>query len=483
MQMFRKMGDEVVLIYNPRNEGVEVGENIKILDSAAGRGLIVQVIEQSLVDLTGILEEIVRSESLGEIEVEEHVSSEFEKYRLDVRNMKFARAKIRKEITVQDGQENIADWTGWVPDRSAEATPIEDEWLIGKLGIAKENFKHPIAIGETAYTKRPFVMSAFHLQGITLIVGKKGTGKSHVAKALLLGLIDQGAKGIIFDINDEYSAMRHSEKGRRSPYYDKIIPLDPGANLRFTLPYIGSDVFFDVIQTTMGLPEASAYELKNIWSDIEKAKQLSFTNLGVRATDSLDARILGAITRRLDRMSQTNLFVDRETQATTLEVELKKIEGGGALVINLKMKNKDTIDLVVQTVLRKTQELLETGFHPLFIFAEEAHMYLRETNWADAVTRMRHLGTYQIYMTNTPTEIRPLVIRQADNLFLFHLTEFMNLQHVTPATRIDPETIQQVAKALPFRTCLAVGDATNHYPFVIRTVFASSDSWKDQALL
>ena len=201
-----------------------------------------------------------------------------------------------------------------------------------------------------------------------------------------------------------------------------------------------------------------------------KRDNLSFENLRNAAENTLDKRILGAITRRLDRMQQTNLFSDDPAKAITLEDKLDDIREGGALVINLKMKNKDTVDLVVQTVLRKIQEILERGYSPLFIFAEEAHMYLRETNWDDAVTRMRHLGTYQIYMTNTPTEIRPLVIRQADNLVLFHLTEPGDIQHISPATKIDPETIEQVAKALPFRTCLIIGEATNHYPFIIETV-------------
>lgn len=183
----------------------------------------------------------------------------------------------------------------------------------------------------------------------------------------------------------------------------------------------------------------------------------------------MDGKTRGAVIRRLDLLRQTDLFVDSEAYATTLEAELEKIANGGAITINLKMKNKNTMDLVVQAVLRKLQELLEKGLDSLFIFAEEAHMYLRETNWADAVTRMRHLGTYQIYMTNTPTAIRQLVIRQADNLFLFHLTEPSDLEHVTPATRIDPETLQQVARALPPRTCLAVGEMTTHYPFVIKT--------------
>jgi len=100
MQMFRKFGDEVYLIYNPRTENVEVGESIKVLDESIGRGLIVQVIEQSLVDLAGILEDIIRVESIGEVDVREYTSADYEKYHHDVRNMKFARAKIRKEVIV-----------------------------------------------------------------------------------------------------------------------------------------------------------------------------------------------------------------------------------------------------------------------------------------------------------------------------------------------------------------------------------------------
>jgi len=451
--MFRKIGDEVILVYNPRHDSVEVGENVKIIDEKIKRGLLVQIIEQSLVDLTGILEDIVRAESIEKMNIEEHVPPEYEKYRLDVKNMKFARAKIRKELKISDENEEIVDWTGWVPDRSAKVEPVDDDWILTKMEIGKQFYKYPILIGQTAYTAKDLIISAHNLQGITIIVGKKGTGKSHLAKALLLGLIDNGAMGLVFDINDEYSAMRFNPDGSESSYFDKLIPLDPGVNLRFTLPYIGADVFFDVIQTAMGLPE--------------QAGNLSFSQLRQAAENTLDRRILGAITRRLDRMEQTGLFTDDPAEATELEREFEKIKEGGAVVINLKLKSKDTIDLVVQTILSKLQEMLEQGYPPIFIFAEEAHFYLRETDWANAVTRMRHLGTYQIYMTNTPTEIRPLVIRQTDNLFLFHLTEDRDLNHVSPAAKIDPETVTQIAKALPVRRCLAVGEITNHYPFIL----------------
>jgi hypothetical protein len=467
MQVFEKIGDEIILVYNPREkEEVEVGENLRILDKARGRGVIVQVIEENLVDLPGILEDLVRRESLTHVKVTEHAPSATEKYIMDVKNMKFARTKIRKELYIDENGEKLADWTGWVPDRSALVTVVDDDWIFEKLGVGKKFYKHPILLGDTSYSRRQLISSAYHFQGITLIVGKKGTGKSHLAKAILLGLIDQGARGIVFDINDEYSAMQYNEDGTKSPYFNKIIRLDPGENLRFTLEYVGPEVFYDVMET-IGVKEASAIELRNIWERLASAEQLTFSQLQAESDKVSNAHIRDALTRRLQRLARTQLFTDDLEAAVKLEDELEKLSNGGALVVNLKAKDKVTCDIVVQTILSKLQELLEQGAQPIFIFAEEAHLYLREVNWAEAVTRMRHLGTYQLYMTNTPTEIRPLVIRQADNLFLFHLTEQQDLQHVSPAAKIDSETVTMVAKALPLRRCIVVGEATKHYPFVI----------------
>jgi hypothetical protein len=139
----------------------------------------------------------------------------------------------------------------------------------------------------------------------------------------------------------------------------------------------------------------------------------------------------------------------------------------------LKAKSRVVRDVVVQTVLSKVQLLRDLatrgkeGISPLFLFAEEAHMYISETSWDDIITRMRHLGTFQFYMTNTPLSLPILVIRQADNVFLFHLASETDIRHVAPAAKIDEDTIIAVARALPERRCLAIGTATNDYPFVI----------------
>jgi hypothetical protein len=90
----------------------------------------------------------------------------------------------------------------------------------------------------------------------------------------------------------------------------------------------------------------------------------------------------------------------------------------------------------VQTILSRLQGLLERrSLPPVFVFAEEAHLNLGETDWLEAVTRMRHLGMYQVYLTNTPTRVPNLIVREVDNLLLFHLDLEEDARHIGPASR------------------------------------------------
>jgi hypothetical protein len=466
MQVYQKIGDEVILLYNPSKEEVIVGENLLIADSSRKKGILVQVFEQNLVELPGILEELIRKESLAEMKVQEHVPEGYQKFTVDLKNMKFARARVRKEVDLS--KEEILDWSGWVPDRSSEVKPIDDEWILDKLKIGKGFYKNQVYLGRTNFSKYDFYISAYNLQGITIVVGKKGTGKSHLTKSMLLGLVDLGAIGIVFDINDEYSPMTKTIDGEESSYSKKLITLDPGKNLKFTLDYVGRDVFIDVLTNALELRDASTIELMNIWDRLVQGNRLSFQNLFTEANRVSMANVRSALTNRLNRVRDSKLFVDDSEQAITIEEEIEKITKGGALIINLKAKNRFTIYLVVQTILSKIERLLEEGrLHPIFFFAEEAHTYFPRTNWVDVVTRMRHLGAYQIYITNTPTELDDIVIRQADNLFAFHLSEPKDITHIAPAAKLEVETIEKVVKSLPPKRCLVIGRVTEDYPFII----------------
>ena len=471
MKILTKAGDEIILIYHP-SEQIEVGENLILIEESSQRGLLVQVIEENLVDLPGILEDIVRREAIASrAEVTERTPSEIEKIMLDIRNMKAARTKIRKEI--RNGE--ILPWTGWTPSREVQIKPLPDEELAEKLGIGID---YTLEIGETIYNRKPLKVSGFDFQGINVIVGKKGTGKSHLAKTILLGLIDNGARSIVFDINDEYSALRYLETGEKSEYYDKIITLEPNPPvdseykpLKFTLDYIGLEVIYTILTQVLNLPEASAYSFRENWDNIKEVEDLDPDLVESKLLDArVSRREIEAIRKRVEQIRNTGVITPDPQEETKIEELLESIKEGGAIIINLKAKSVVTQQIVVQTIITKIQEILEKpDSTPIFLFAEEAHLYLQRTIWTDIVTRMRHLGAFQFYMTNTPTSLDELIIRQTDNIFIFNLTNRSDLNHLLPATKIDEETIFSITKALPPRTFLAIGQATGEYPFIAQT--------------
>ena len=217
------------------------------------------------------------------------------------------------------------------------------------------------------------------------------------------------------------------------------------------------------------LPEASAATLREVWNHLEGIKALNLNNLFQEIEDK-SARVKEAIYRRLKAIEETGIITNKEEEETRIEEYLEKLENGGALIVNLKAKSRVSQGIVVQTIISKLRQLLEEKkSEPLFIFAEEAHLYLGHTMWLDLVTRMRHLGAYQFYMTNTPTSIDELIIRQTDNIFIFNLTNKKDLDHILPATKIDEETIKSIVPALPPRTYLAIGTTTKEYPFIAYT--------------
>lgn len=469
MQILTKSGDEIYLVYHPY-EKIEVGESLEIVNDRENRGLIVQVIELNLVDLPGILEDVVRHEAIRTgFRVVEVASGDVQKLMIDVKNMKIAKTKIRYEI--RNGE--IVPWSGWTPSRSSEIKNIKISELIKSLDIEG---KRNIVAGSNIFDGSDFTVNAYDLQGINVIVGKKGTGKSHLAKTLLLGLINYGARVVVFDINDEYSNLRYRVNGTKSEYYEKIVTLEPDppedseyTPLKFTLPYIGLEVFYSVMVDVLKLPEASAATLREIWKRLKESGLLSMSQLFDEIDDE-SARVKEAIYRRLKAVEETGIVTEGEKEETRIEEYLEILKDGGALIINLKAKSRVAQGIVVQTIVSKLRQILESReSKPLFLFAEEAHLYLGRTMWLDLVTRMRHLGAYQFYMTNTPTSIDDLIIRQTDNIFIFNLTNKKDIDHIMPATKIDEETIKSIVPALPPRTYLAIGTTTREYPFIAYT--------------
>jgi DNA helicase HerA-like ATPase len=165
----------------------------------------------------------------------------------------------------------------------------------------------------------------------------------------------------------------------------------------------------------------------------------------------------------------SGLFTDNPKEAVSLDDSLYKARVGGAVVINLR--DTSTVDrlIVVEYVLGKLLELLSSWkLRAVFLLAEEAHLYLRETYWDDIVTRMRHFGVFTTFITNQPDTIRENIYRQADNLFLFNFTNEHDLETVSKASKVDAETVKSVARDLPPHHCLVLGKAVKDFPIVVR---------------
>jgi hypothetical protein len=148
---------------------------------------------------------------------------------------------------------------------------------------------------------------------------------------------------------------------------------------------------------------------------------------------------------------------------------LRSKDQGGAIVINLKNTSNIDRQIIVEYVLGKlVDSLTNWKLQAVFLFAEEAHLYLRETYWDDIVTRMRHYGIFTTFITNQPDTIQETIYRQADNIFLFNFTNEHDLDVVSRAARVDAETVRSIARDLPPHHCLTLGRVVRDFPIVAR---------------
>ncbi|HUV97948.1 MAG TPA: DUF87 domain-containing protein, partial [Candidatus Paceibacterota bacterium] len=326
-----------------------------------------------------------------------------------------------------------------------------------------------VHLGESMEEKQ-FHVDVRALDGsLNIVTGKKGTGKSHVSKLLTLSLISHGAPVVILDINGEYAGLGQSVDGKVNEFHGRIHALTPGQNLKVTLAQLKLRVMLNILVNALNLPGTSAREFRRIWYSLEENGTLSMRELGEAIRNwKCNQHVRDALFTRYHTLLSSGLFTDNQAQATTLDDSLFKARAGGAVVVNLR--DTSTVDrlIAVEYVLGKLVDLLSTWkLRAVFLFAEEAHLYLRETYWDDIVTRMRHLGVFTTFITNQPDTIRENIYRQADNLFLFNFTNENDLETISRASKVDAETVKSVARDLPLHHCLVLGKIVNEFPIVV----------------
>jgi len=254
-------------------------------------------------------------------------------------------------------------------------------------------------------------------------------------------------------------------------YYNKIHALIPSQNFKVALDQLHLNVVMGILVHALHLPGTSAREFRRIWKQLRDKGELTLSNLGEAIRNlNCNQHVRDALSSRYHSLVNSGFFTDKSAEAAILdECLLKAKDQGGALIVNLKSTSNIDRQIVVEYVLGKLVDSLSSWkLKAVFLFAEEAHLYLRETYWDDIVTRMRHFGIFTTFITNQPDTIRESIYRQADNIFLFNFTNEHDLEVVSRAARVDAETVRSIARDLPPHHCLALGRVVHDFPIVAR---------------
>src|SRR6266704_2834275 len=433
MRIYRKEADEVQLIAFP-DEHIQKGDYFVIEDPAQSRGLLVQAIDLQYANVPGVLEDILRDVMTdGELSGEDvdplNISSQVDA----LKDTRLAVCKIRGTIA-QDG--SLSPSSSWLPSRtSSKIRPYAVNRLIMNGG------KMPVKLGHN--DGEPITVDASGLDGgLNIITGRKGSGKSHLAKLLLLSMAGWGAPCIVLDVNGEYINLHKSKDGRQSSA--RLTVLAPRSGLNFSMSKLGLRTVAGVLSHALDLPATSSKVFTTIWKDLESRGDLTLPTV-IQAVQSWSCHdsVREALTSRLQVLMESGLF--DESNPLTEERILHTIEGGGILVVNLKNQSQIVRRILVEIFLGELTKILSSNWlKAAFLFAEEAHLYLRDTYWDDIVTRMRHIGLFTTFITNEH-----------------------DIEAIGKVAKADSDTIRYLVRGIPTRRCLLLGNVVKDLPLMV----------------
>ena len=466
MKLYRKEGTVLQVLSFP-NENVEKGDYLLVEDADAGKALIAQVIDVQFAAIPGVLEELLRTlpdggepiqgEDIDPLEIAPHITY--------IQDASLLICKIRATLE----NEMLTPSSSWLPSRSQST--IKKLSVPALMKLAKVDGKLPIILGGTKDSSL-LTIDASAIDGtLNIITGKKGCGKSHLSKLLMVNLVGYKAAVVVFDLNGEYSSLGMTNDGKRNMYYDKIYALAPGQNFKVALEQLHLNVVMGILVHALHLPGTSAREFRRLWKQLKESGKLTLSALGEAIRNlNCNQHVRDALASRFHSLINSGFFTDNLAESALLEECLMKAKDqGGAIIVNLKNTSNIDRQIVVEYVLGKLVDSLQSWkLKATFLFAEEAHLYLRETYWDDIVTRMRHFGIFTTFITNQPDTIKDGIYRQADNIFLFNFTNEHDLEVVSRAARVDAETVKCIARDLPPHHCLTLGRVVHDFPMVTR---------------
>jgi uncharacterized protein len=471
LKILQKTNDELILLA-VKSEMVSKGDYFLIEDTEVKRELIVQVYNEEYLSNQSIVEDIIKDEII-------HATSPGVTYDpLEigllsgvVRDSRIFNAKIRGTST--GSNTNMSGDITWLPSRVNSK--------IRRLTISELNHilnrggESPISIGFVGNSQEPFIIYAEDLDGrLNIIAGKKESGKSHLSKLLVKSLLEHGAFILVFDLNNEYTGLGIKTNGLGSNVESKIVLLEPGKNLRFSLEYCGKPSVSSMLKNALDMPSTSLREFFRIWDNLYKRHALTLEAFSNAINNwNFNDLVRDALISRFHTIHNSRLFLNDEKndeyEGLRFENLISNNVHGLAMIVNLGTFAPTIRHMVVELILNKLVELLGNNvIPPVFLFAEEAHLYIKETYWDDIITRMRHFGIYSTFITNHPEALGERILRQVDNIFLFNFVNESDLERISRISLVDKDTIKSIVRTLPQRYSLLIGKMVQELPIIVK---------------
>ncbi|MGP8134418.1 MAG: ATP-binding protein [Halobacteriota archaeon] len=464
MYVLTKYGDELALVFSP-DETVRLGDTLVIED------IVAQVIDIQFADLPGVLEHILRKSLIAESETEEHVPPELQSVVDSLTDQKLARAKIRGRLVPEETSRGAKRTfkTGLsefnISRAKAAIRTLPQDALFDSLNLA---FSPASDLAVTQSADRTSFDIVIDRLGINLITGMKGSGKSYLAKRLLLKLIDNGVLSIVFDVNAEYLNLRNADAHTPSRYADRMITFTPylahESDAERVLMIPVHEISYDDFAAFVNVPRESAMYLYLIqfWS---QNRDIAFTlddlERFIKTIDNEFAR--AGLLVRVEVARASGLFGPNSLTGFIKAMQKR----GGAIIFNLSEISYWERKIAVEFVLRRLVKLGQSReFEAVSLFLEEAQLYVEPQNMIDIVTRMRHSGIFPTFITNTPRTLPDDVFTLLDNLIAFSFRNDDELRQLARSGLIDQKSINAL-QHLEKQQCIAVGKITSQYPLFI----------------
>jgi hypothetical protein len=467
--LYKNSIDELILLAM-ESDIARKGDYLLIHDEKLNKKMIVQIYNEEYLSSQSLIEDIVKDEVVVASSVENlHDPLDIGKLSRMIRDARLFRTKIRASI---DSESKFSNEITWLPSRVDSKI---NRMKISEINnLVKRTGIYSIHLGNSGWDDEQFEIFADDLDGkLNIVTGKKESGKSHLTKLLIKSLVEYGAFVIVMDLNNEYGGLAWNRDGTQSALHKQITILEPGSGLGFSLDYCGKAAISSMLKNALDMPAASLREFIRIWDWLENKNTLDIEALGNAInTWNTNELVRDALISRYHSICSSGLFVGTPTinhEGLRFESLTAKMNQGLALILNMGKVMPVVRRMIVELVLTKVVELLGRDvIPPIFLFAEEAHLYVRDTYWEDIITRMRHFGIYATFITNQPDAISDGIYRQVDNIFLFNFTNDTDLDKISKVSLADSDTVKSIVRTLPQRQCLVIGKVVRDLPMVAK---------------